>query len=92
MWSARATAVLVELLLRRGTDRELADAEAVIERLAGVSAELGLVVHELWLVWMRALLARARDDEPTYRDLRERYRRMASELGFEGHTAMAETL
>jgi hypothetical protein len=39
-----------------------------------------------------ALLAQARVDEKSYRDNRDRYRDMATELGFEGHIAWAEAM
>ena len=38
---------------------------------------------------LRVLLAQARGDETAYRDLRDRYRAMANDLGFEGHMAWA---
>ena len=41
---------------------------------------------------LRAWLARAQGDEAAYRGLTDRYRAMATSLGFEGHTAMAETM
>jgi len=41
---------------------------------------------------MRALLAHAHGDEDGYRDYRDRYRKMAIELGFEGHMAWAEAM
>ena len=47
----------------------------------------GFVLHEIWLLRLRALLARARGDEAGYRDFRDRYRTMAKSLGFEGHIA-----
>jgi adenylate cyclase len=40
----------------------------------------------------RALVARARADESTYRDYRHRYRDMAKSLGFEGHMKWAEAM
>jgi hypothetical protein len=39
-----------------------------------------------------ALLARALGDEPAYRDYRDRYRAMATALGFEGHIKWAEAM
>ena len=36
-----------------------------------------------------SLLAQARGDEEAYRELRDRYRAMANDLGFEGHMAWA---
>jgi len=44
------------------------------------------------LLWLRALLARARGDETGYRDYRDRYRAMATSLGYEGHMKWAEAM
>jgi hypothetical protein len=41
---------------------------------------------------LRALLARANGDNEAYRELKERYRNMATSLGFEGHMAWAEAM
>ena len=41
---------------------------------------------------MRALLARDEGDDTAYRDNRDRYRAMATSLGFEGHMAWAEAM
>ncbi len=41
---------------------------------------------------MRALLAQARGDDEAYRELKERYRDMATSLGFEGHMKWAEAM
>jgi hypothetical protein len=87
-----ATGVLVHTLLDRGADGDLAEAEAAIERLATAPAEEGLVIRDIWLLRLRALLARARADDIAYRDYRDRYRAMAESLGFEGHIAWAEAM
>jgi AAA ATPase domain len=87
-----ATGVLVETLLERGADGDVAEAEAAIERLAAAPAEKGLVIRDIWLLRLRALLARTRGDEATYSDLRDRYRDMARTLGFEGHISWAEAM
>jgi adenylate cyclase len=92
MWRGRATTVLVEALLRRGAEADLKQAQAAIERLAAVPTDPGLVTHELPLLRLRALLARANGDEAAYRDLVDRYRAMARSLGFQGHMAMAESM
>ena len=73
-WGVPATGVLVETLLDRGADGDVAEAEAAIERLAAAPTDEGLVVGEVWLLRMRALLARAHRDEAAYRDYRDRYR------------------
>ena len=92
--SVPATGVLVETLLDRGTEGDVAEAEAAIERLAAAPAEEDLAIREIWLPRLRALLARARarGDDVGYRDLVSRYRAMAKSLGFEGHMAWAEAM
>jgi class 3 adenylate cyclase len=92
VWHGRAIAVLVESLLDRGADGDLEAAAAAIDRLAAVPVDPGFVLHELPLLRLRALVARARGDDTAYRDFRDRYRDMAKTLGFEGHMAWAETM
>jgi class 3 adenylate cyclase len=87
-----ATGVLVETLLDRGAESDVAEAEAAIERLAAEPADEGLALRDIVLLRMRALLARAHGDEARYRDYRDRYRDMAKTLGFEGHIAWAEAM
>ena len=91
-WGITATGVLVETLLDRGADGDVAEAEAAITRLADASADDGLATCEIWLLRMRALLAHAHGDDTAYRDYRDRYRAMATSLGFEGHIAWAEAM
>lgn len=92
MWGIPATGVLVQTLLDRGADGDVAEAEAAIERLAAAPTADRLAVRDIWLLRLRALLARARGDGVAYRDLADRYRTMAADLGFEGHMAMAEAM
>jgi class 3 adenylate cyclase len=92
VWGIPATGVLVETLLDRGADSDVVEAEAAIDRLATAPADDGLAIREIWLLRMRALLARARGDDVTYRDLVGHYRAMAKSLGFEGHIAWAEAM
>jgi len=92
IWGVPATGVLVETLLDRGDDSDVAEAEAAIERLAAAPADEGLVIREIWLLRLRALLARAHGDGAAYAHLRDRYRDMATSLGFEGHIAWAEAM
>jgi hypothetical protein len=54
--------------------------------------DAGFVLNEIMLLRMRARLARAQGDDPGYEEWRNRYRKMANELGFEGHIAMAEAM
>ena len=44
---------------------------------------------EILVLQLRALSARARGQESSYRDYRDRYRALAASLGFEGHMALA---
>ncbi len=88
-WS---TVVLVETLLRRGSDTDLQEAQAAIDRLAAVPTEPGSILNDFWLLRLRAGVARARGDEIAYRDFRDRYRAMATSLGFEGHMKWAEAM
>jgi class 3 adenylate cyclase len=92
LWGGPATGVLVQTLLDRGAERDVAEAEAAITRLADAPADDGLVIREIWLLRMRALLARAHGDAAAYAHFRDRYRDMAKTLGFEGHIARAEAM
>jgi len=87
-----AAGVLVETLLDRGGEGDVAEAEAAIERLAAAPADEGLVMRDIWLLRLRALLARAHGDAAAYAHFRDRYRDMARSLGYEGHIAWAEAL
>jgi adenylate cyclase len=91
-WISRGTAVLVESLLQCGSDADFHEAQAAIDRLAAAPTEPGFVLHDIWLLRLRALLAQAKGDEATYAELRDSYRKMATELGFEGHMAWAEAM
>jgi hypothetical protein len=98
-WSTALTGVLVETLLDRGAKSDVVEAEAAIERLAEAAIEPlaaptdeGLAVREIWLLRLRALLARAHGDAAAYADFRDRYRDMAKTLGFEGHIEWAEAM
>ncbi len=87
-----ASMVLAESLLSRGTTQDLQEAQTAIDRLAACPTEPGFVLYELPLLRLRALLARARADEQAYREFVQRYREMATSLGFDGHVAIAEAM
>ncbi len=91
-WGIPATGVLVETLLDRGSDDDVTEAEAAIERLAAAPTDDGLAVRDISLLRLRALLAGARGDQISYRELVDRYHVMAKSLGFEGHIAWAEAM
>ena len=67
----------------------MAEAEAAIERLAAAPADEGLVIRDIWLLRLRALLARAQGDDARYHEYRDRYCNTAKTLEFEGHIAWA---
>ena len=86
------TGVLVQTLLERTAEGDLAEAQEAIDWLANLSADDGSAMLEITLLRLRALLSRARGDDVSYRDYRDRYRAMAESLGFEGHTAWAKAM
>jgi adenylate cyclase len=87
MW---ATSVLVIALLQRGTADDLAESDTAIGRLDAAPLD-DLIVRDICVLRLRALLAQARGDE-TYRGLRDRYRDMANDFGFEGHMSWAAAM
>ncbi len=88
-----ATSVLVEALLRRGTQLDLGEAKSAVDRLAAVPTDPGFVLHELPSAagYMHCWHS-ARGDELAYRDFADKYRTMANDLGFEGHIAIAAAM
>jgi adenylate cyclase len=91
MYAVGATALLVQTLLDRACDGDLAEAEAAVGRLAVVPGD-GWVARDVMVLRLRTLLARACGDEAGYRDLRDRYRALATSLGFDGHIHWAEAM
>ena len=91
-WGVVASAVFVGTLLGCGGEGDLAEAEAVTDRMATAPLEMASIAGELWLLRLRALLADARGDVSGYRDHRDRYLATATALGFEGHIAWAESM
>jgi adenylate cyclase len=76
----------------RGGQRDVDDAKSAIDWLGAVPTDDGFVLNEITLLRPRALIARAKGDQAACRDYRDRYRKMANELGFEGHMARAEAM
>jgi adenylate cyclase len=89
LYMGMAVEALGELLLRRGEADDLAEAAAAIERLAAVPTDPGFVLHELPLLRLRALLARARHDESGSWKYAKDYAALANLLGFEAHPVQA---
>jgi class 3 adenylate cyclase len=91
-WGIPATGVLVETLLDRGTNDDVTEAEAAIDRLAAAPTDDGLAARDILLMRLHALMARAHRDAAAYTHFRDHYREMAISLGFEGHIAWAEAM
>jgi adenylate cyclase len=87
-----ASTALVETLLQRGQPADVDEAAAAVEKLAAVPTEPAFVLFDVALLRLRALVARARGDEASYRDFADRYRAMATSFGFEGHMALAQAM
>jgi hypothetical protein len=86
-----ATSLLVETLLQAGNDNHLSEAQTAIDRLAA-SVEERQPIRDITVLRLRTLLAKARNDDAAYRDLRERYRAMANSLGYEGYISWAAAM
>ena len=78
-----ATTILVESLLARGADGDLQKAQDAIDRLAEVPVDPGFVLHQIPLLRLRALMARAHGDDDACRELMDRFRAAAEAAGFE---------
>ena len=65
------TGLLVETLLDRGAEGDLAEAQEAIDRLANLRADQDLAMRDITLLRLRTLLARARGDDSAYRGLGE---------------------
>jgi adenylate cyclase len=90
IWRGRATEVLVQLLIRRGSVGDQHKAHAAVDRLAAVPTDPGFVLHELPLLRSRALLALARGDENGYRDFLEQHRAKAAAAGYDAVIATTD--
>ncbi len=86
-----ATGLLVEALLGRATEDDVAEAEAAVERLAAIPGD-EWVARDIMVLRLRTLLAMSHGDDAGYRDLRDRYRAQAIALGFEGHIQWAASM
>ncbi len=64
---------------------------AAIDRLAA-SVEEHQPIRDVMVLRLRTLLAKARGDDAAYRELRERYRKMANLFGYERHMVWAAAM
>jgi adenylate cyclase len=86
-----ATGLLVETLVTRAAEGDLAEAVAAVERLAAIPGD-EWVARDIMVLRLRTMLAMAHGDEAGYRELRDRYRAQATALGFEGHIQWAASM
>lgn len=84
--------ILVELLLGRGADGDVPEAEAAVDRMATLWAGGRSAIQDITELRLQALLARAHGDQLSYRDLARRYRALAESLGFEQHIEWAAVM
>ncbi len=68
IWRGRATEVLVQLLVRRGSVDDQHEAQAAMDRLVAVPTDPGFVLHELPCCVRRRCSALARGDEDGHRN------------------------
>ena len=86
-----AFTVLVEALLRRGTQPDLS--EVGRDGQVGSGADRPRIrAARTSALRLRALLAQAHCDDNAYLDFADKYRTMANDLGFEGHMAIAAAM
>ncbi len=86
------TGVLIETLLERGAEGDLAEAQDATEWLANLRADHDSAMLEITLLRLRTLLSRARGDGIAHLALVSRYLAMAESLGFDGHIAWAHAM
>jgi class 3 adenylate cyclase len=84
--------LLVETLLERGTEGDLAEAQFQIDRLADLRPELSWAMRDIWVLKLRALQARALGDDVDFGVYARRYRAVAESLEFEGHIDRAREM
>ncbi|MCW2514139.1 MAG: adenylate/guanylate cyclase family protein [Mycobacterium sp.] len=86
------TSILVEALLNRAGEGDAVEARRAVDELAATPTPPGFVYHELPLLRLNAMLAKAVGDEGRYLEFRDRYRVRAEGSGFEGHIALARAM
>ncbi len=89
-WEVCSAGILVETLLERGAEGDLAEAQEAIDRLANLGSDEGWAIRDIMVLQLRALIARAHGSDTAFRDSANRYHEMAESLGFEGHIARAK--
>jgi len=79
-------------LLRSAADHmpNVGQLGALVPATGTLVEDQGFLPRDVWLLRPRALLVRARGDETRSRNYRDRYRGLATSLGFEEHMKWAE--
>jgi hypothetical protein len=92
VWRGPATIALVEALLGRAAPGDIAAACAAVERLAADPVDAGFLLHEVAVLRLRALVARATGDEDGFRHWAGQYLSLATSAAFAGHVAAASAM
>ncbi|WP_353612152.1 adenylate/guanylate cyclase domain-containing protein [Mycobacterium sp. IS-1496] len=90
--TAPTARLFVETLLNGGDADEIAEAEETIGVLAAETALDGWRTRDTTVLRLRALLAHVRGDNATYAHLRDRYRTLAVDSGYEADVALAQQM
>jgi adenylate cyclase len=69
-----AAEALVETLVERGCDGDLAEAEAAIDRMENLPGDFRWAARDIAVSRLRALLSQSRGEKAAYQDLAQRYR------------------
>jgi adenylate cyclase len=69
-----AAEALVETLLERRREGDLAEAEAAIDRMEDPPVDFRWAARDIAVLRLRALLSQRRGEEAAYQDLAQRYR------------------
>jgi adenylate cyclase len=72
------TKSLVQTLLERGCDGDLAEAEAAIDRMENRPFDFRWAARDIAVLLLRALQSHGRGEEAAYQDLAQRYRAIAN--------------
>lgn len=91
-YSVWGIGVLVETLLTSGAERDVAEADGLVDRLRIAWGDRGSAMMDITMLRLSALVTRARGDGTAYRNALRRYRDTAESLGFEGHIAWSAAL
>jgi len=89
IWLWLAVTALVEVLVARGAESDLPEAQSAIDRLAAVPTDPGFILHKLPLLRLRGLLASAQGDEAAHDEFMAQLRAKSIALGFEPLAARA---